>query len=121
MVRGAWPVDPEAVRHAGNIRTGATSAKKKSSRQALTNKTLAKKASSPHDSARRHRKRELIRTLTRKEWEIALLVSEGMTIGDIAAQLYISSHSVELSLRKIYQKLGVTSRKHLAQMILRTN
>jgi DNA-binding CsgD family transcriptional regulator len=56
--------------------------------------------------------------LTAQEAQIAELVAEGMTNPQIASQLYISKSTVEYHLRKIYRKLGVTTRTQLARLEL---
>ena len=56
--------------------------------------------------------------LTAQEAQIAQLVAEGMTNPQIASQLYISKSTVEYHLRKIYRKLGVTTRTQLARLEL---
>ncbi|WP_031031727.1 helix-turn-helix transcriptional regulator [Streptomyces sp. NRRL WC-3725] len=51
--------------------------------------------------------------LTPKEIQIVRLVREGLTNPQIGTQLFISPRTVEWHLRKIFGKLGVTSRKQL--------
>ncbi len=54
--------------------------------------------------------------LTAQEAHIARLAAEGLTSPEIAAALYLSPRTVEWHLRKIYAKLGVSTRRQLRRL-----
>ena len=54
--------------------------------------------------------------LTEAERRIALLVAQGSTNREVAAALFLTVHSVETALTRIYRKLGIHSRSELAHL-----
>ncbi|MDQ3065777.1 MAG: LuxR C-terminal-related transcriptional regulator [Actinomycetota bacterium] len=55
--------------------------------------------------------------LTEAERRIAALVAEGSTNREVAAALFLTEHSVETALTRVYRKLGVRSRAELARLL----
>ena len=53
--------------------------------------------------------------LTPAEQRVAALVAEGKTNREVAAALFVTDHTVEFHLSRIYRKLGVRSRAELAR------
>ncbi len=55
--------------------------------------------------------------LTRREQEIAQLVSEGLTTKEIAARAFISENTVKQHLKRVFAKTDVSTRAELVQLI----
>lgn len=58
----------------------------------------------------------ILSTLTKRERQILLMLPTGKTINDIARDLFISANTVKAALRRVYRKLGVTSRAEAADI-----
>jgi DNA-binding CsgD family transcriptional regulator len=53
-------------------------------------------------------------SLTDTEREVARLVAQGLTNPQVAAQMFVSRHTINFHLRQVFRKLGIGSRVELA-------
>lgn len=56
--------------------------------------------------------------LSRREWEVVMLLSEGLTNRDIANELRISPYTVRNYLSQIFDKVGVSTRTELVRFAI---
>ncbi|MCR2808181.1 MULTISPECIES: LuxR family transcriptional regulator [unclassified Microbacterium] len=58
-----------------------------------------------------------VAVLTPQELQVSLLLAEGRTTREAAAALFLSPKTVEYHLRKVYTKLGISSREALSTLL----
>jgi DNA-binding NarL/FixJ family response regulator len=63
----------------------------------------------------------VVESLTERELQVARLVVDRRTNAEIAAELYLSTKTVETHLRNLFHKLGVSSRVEVARVIERVD
>lgn len=59
--------------------------------------------------------------LTPREMQIAELVAQGLTNAQIGASLWITEHTVKQALKRMFRKLGISSRAELVARIAKSS
>ena len=55
--------------------------------------------------------------LTKREREVAVLAAKGITSRDIADRLFVSVRTVDNHLGRVYDKMGISNRAELAEIM----
>jgi non-specific serine/threonine protein kinase len=64
--------------------------------------------------------REKLDALTAREREVAILIAQGMSNGEIAQELVVSKRTVETHIANIRSKLGFTNRAQIVRWAIET-
>jgi DNA-binding NarL/FixJ family response regulator len=99
------PLYREAIEMFADMGMDAFSERTRRELAATGEKIRAQAVDRPHD-------------LTSQETQIARLAREGLTNQEIGFQLYLSARTVEWHLRKVFTKLGISSRRQLHTAVL---
>ena len=59
---------------------------------------------------------ELLVNTTEREQEVLTLLSEGLTVKEVASKLFISSHTVISHKKSLYEKIGASNCFQLGMM-----
>ena len=92
-----------------------TSCSRRSGAEAFTERARRELAATGERA--RRRVDETRGELTPQETQIARLAADGYTNPEIGAQLFLSPRTVEYHLRKVYPKLGISSRRQLRTVV----
>lgn len=57
------------------------------------------------------------KTITKAQYRIALLVSQGLNTKEIIAKLHISRYTLKSHLRELYRRLNINNRVQLARIV----